>query len=93
MNTMTDETHLDGNALGGLLHEVFGREMTDARGCCGTCGTVNHVGRMLVYRGPGDVMRCPTCGSVVIVAVTIHDRTRVHVSSLRWLEPIPRSAP
>ena len=90
---MTDETHLDGNALGGLLHEVFGREMTDARGCCASCGTVNQVGRMLVSRGPGDVMSCPTCGSVVIVAVAIGDRIRVHVSSLRWLEPIARSAP
>ena len=29
---MTDETHVDGNALGGMLMEVFGREMTDARG-------------------------------------------------------------
>ena len=27
---MTDATHVDGNALGGPLIEVFGREMTDA---------------------------------------------------------------
>lgn len=45
---------------------------------------------MLVYRGPGDVMRCRTCGNVVIVAVTIRERTRVQLSSLRWLEPGPR---
>lgn len=86
---MTDETHLDGNALGGLLHEVFGREMTDARGSCATCGTVNQVGAMLVYRGPSDVVRCPSCGDVMIVAVTIRERTRIHMSSLRWLEPAP----
>jgi hypothetical protein len=87
---MTDETHVDGNALGGLLMETFGHEMTDARGCCDSCETVNQVGAMLVYRGPGEVMRCPRCTNVVLVAVTIRDRTRVYLSALRWLEPAPR---
>ena len=86
---MTDETHVDGNALGGMLLEVFGREMTDANGACGTCGAVHPVGAMRVYRGPGDVVRCPTCGNVVVVAVTIRERTRMHVTALRWLEPPP----
>ena len=86
---MADQTHVDGNALGGLLMEVFGREMTDADGACGTCGTVHRVGAMLVYRGPGDVVRCPTCGNVVAVAVTIRERTRMHLTALRWLEPPP----
>ena len=30
---------LDGNAIGGLLIEVFGTEMTTAAGTCGSCGT------------------------------------------------------
>ena len=50
---MTDETHVDGNALGGMLLEVFGREMTDAHGACATCGAVHPVGAMRVYRGSG----------------------------------------
>ncbi len=29
---MTDDAHVDGNAIGGLLIEVFGQEMTDALG-------------------------------------------------------------
>jgi hypothetical protein len=86
---MTEDTHVDGNALGGMLMEVFGREMTDADGCCATCGAVHPVGAMPVYRGPGDVVRCPTCGNVVVVAVTIRERTRVHLTALRWLEPAP----
>jgi DNA-directed RNA polymerase subunit RPC12/RpoP len=89
MNTMTDETHVDGNALGGLLHEAFGREMTDARGCCAMCGTVVQVGAMRVYRSAGDVVRCPTCGNVTIVAVVIRERTRVHLGGVRWIEPAP----
>ena len=35
---MTDDAHVDGNALGGMLMEVFGREMTDTHGSCASCG-------------------------------------------------------
>ena len=86
---MTDARHVDGNALGGLLIEVFGREMTDAPGCCASCGSVNPLGAMRVYRGAGDVMRCPTCGDVTIVAVVVRERTRVHPAGVRWIEPAP----
>ena len=85
---MTEPTHTHGNALGGLLMEVFGREMTDADGCCATCGTVNPLGAMRVYRGAGDVMRCPTCGNVTIVTVEIRERSRVNFAGLRWIEPV-----
>jgi hypothetical protein len=84
---MTDPNHVDGNALGGLLMEVFGREMTDARGCCATCGRVHPVGAMRVYRGAGDVVRCPSCENVVFVVVTVHEGTRIHFSGVRWIEP------
>jgi DNA-directed RNA polymerase subunit RPC12/RpoP len=84
---MTDDAHVDGNSLGGVLMEVFGREMTDTRGCCATCGSVNPLGAMLVYRSAGDVVRCPTCGNVVVVVATIHQRTRIHLAGVSWLEP------
>jgi len=87
---MTDETHLDGNALGRPLLEFFGQEMTHARGCCDSCGTVHQLGEMLVYRGAGDVMRCPTCSNVVFVVATTGERTRVYLSAVRWLEPAAR---
>jgi hypothetical protein len=85
---MADDAHLDGNAIGGLLIEVFGREMTDALGCCGHCGDKNHVGALIVYRGgPGDVVRCPSCSTVLIVATHLPTGPRVYFSSLRWLQP------
>jgi hypothetical protein len=84
---MADDRHVDGNALGGVLMEVFGREMTDTRGSCATCGKVHSMGAMLVYRSAGDVMRCPTCRNVVVVVTTIHERTRVHLAGMTWLEP------
>ena len=34
---------LDGNAIGGLLHEVFGTDMTDAEATCATCGATGPV--------------------------------------------------
>jgi Family of unknown function (DUF6510) len=88
--TFADEIHVDGNAVGGVLIEVFGHEMTDAHGCCAACGAVNPMGALMVYRGgPGDVARCPACGTAVIVVVPHHERHRVHFAAIRWLEPAP----
>jgi uncharacterized protein DUF6510 len=84
---MTGDNHVDGNAIGGLLMEVFGQEMTDANGSCASCGKVHAMGEFMVYRsGPGDVMRCPSCASVVIVIAALPDRPRVYLTSLTWLE-------
>jgi hypothetical protein len=85
---MTSPIHVDGNAVGGLLIEVFGHEMTDVRGCCAACQTENALGSLMVYRaGPGDVVRCPVCQAVVIVLVPHEGRHRIYFSALRWLEP------
>ena len=42
-----DERKLDGNAIGGLLREIFTMEMTAAETTCAGCGAVNAVGRNL----------------------------------------------
>ncbi len=87
---MGDERRLDGNSLGGLLFELFDREMTFQRGCCDSCGSVNALGAVHVYRdAPGDVMRCPVCESVLVVIVPHGEVYRVSFSSLRWLEVSP----
>ena len=46
-----DETdlRLDGNAVAGMLAEVFGFEMTVAWGGCAGCGATNQLGALLVY--------------------------------------------
>jgi hypothetical protein len=56
-----DELMLDGNAVGGLLQEVFAAEMTTAIGTCGDCGAAGPVGAAHLYRGAGIVLRCPHC--------------------------------
>lgn len=82
---MTGETHLDGNALGGLFWDLFGQEMTHHRGCCDHCGAVNPLGSVIVYRGAGDVLCCPACGATLMVLVASSVGYRVSFESLRWL--------
>lgn len=84
---MTDDTHLDGNSLGGLFLDLFGREMTHQRGCCDSCGSISQLGTLVAFRdAPGDVARCPSCGTVVMVAVSIPTGLRLSFESLRWVE-------
>jgi hypothetical protein len=86
--TMDEPRHLDGNAIGGILREVFGGEMTAAQGCCATCGSVSAMATLVVFRsGPGDVLCCPACTGVVAVIITLPQGPRVHLAALRWLEP------
>jgi hypothetical protein len=41
---------VDGNAIGGLLIDVFGAEMTAASSTCATCGATRPVAELVVYR-------------------------------------------
>ena len=77
---------VDGNGIAGLLHEVFGTEMTGAPSVCGNCGDARPVGELAVYlQAPGTVVRCRTCDSVLMVFVTAHDRTCVDLHGLAVL--------
>jgi hypothetical protein len=81
-----EELAVDGNAIGGLLAEVFGAEMTTAVGTCGGCGAARQVAELAVYRpGPGTVVRCRSCESVLMVFVTIRGVTCVDLLGLASL--------
>jgi hypothetical protein len=81
---------LDGNAIGGLLLEVFGTEMTDAQATCATCGAAGPVADTAVYvRGPGTVVRCRNCSSMLMVISSIRGRNCVDLSGLAALEARP----
>ena len=74
---------VDGNAIGGLLLEVFGTEMTGAPTVCGTCGDARPVGELVVYlRAPGTIVRCRTCDSVLMVFAKLCRRTCVDLLGL-----------
>jgi DNA-directed RNA polymerase subunit RPC12/RpoP len=75
---------LDGNAIAGPLVEHFGIEMTTVRGSCTHCGASAQIAELRVYMSaPGTVVRCPVCGSVVLVLVRIRDALRVDESHFK----------
>jgi hypothetical protein len=79
---------LDGNAIGGILQDVFERDMTTAKGVCANCGASRPLAEVAVYlRAPGAVARCPSCGSVLMVFVTVRGVTCVDLEGLAELEP------
>jgi hypothetical protein len=82
---------LDGNAIGGLLHEVFGTEMTAAIGTCANCGATGPVADTVVYlRAPGTVARCRNCTSVLMVFVKVRGVNCVDLRGLAALEASAR---
>ena len=78
---------LDGNAIGGVLAEIFGMEMTVAVGVCGSCGSTGQVAELHVYmRAPGIVVRCPACESVLLKIVQSGRRTWLDMRGTRTLQ-------
>jgi Family of unknown function (DUF6510) len=84
---MTDDARwLDGNALGGLLQQAFGVEMTDAPHRCRSCGAERPVGAHRLYRGAASVLRCPVCDDVALVAFTLADRHVMYLAGTWRIE-------
>ena len=73
---MTGE--LDGHAIAGDLHAIFGREMTIATGVCASCGATGYLAEIVVYRrAPGSVGRCRSCDNLLLVLSEIRGVTCV----------------
>jgi hypothetical protein len=78
--SVADALRLDGNAAAGILSELFVPDLTAARATCAGCGATRAVGELMVYaHGMGTVVRCPSCGAVVLCVT----RTARQV----WLDP------
>lgn len=69
-----DDRHLDGNAAAGALADWFGTDMTAEPAECAHCGKVAEFATLIAFvDAPGLVLRCSSCGGVVIrVAETPH---------------------
>jgi hypothetical protein len=89
MKPLEDDV-LDGNAIGGMLIELFGAEMTTAVGACGVCGTTGQVAEMAVYLPKlGTVVRCRVCDNVLMVFVEVRGVTCVDLRGLASLAEVP----
>jgi len=68
-----DAHALDGNAVGGLLAELFGTDVTGADCGCAHCGNVGPLGTLRVYVAAGIVLRCSACSGLVMRVMTRSD--------------------
>ena len=82
-----EQMELDGNAIGGLLREIYTMEMTTAETTCAGCSTVNVIGQVDVYiHAPGTVVRCPACDNVLMRIVQGRGRYWLDLTGTRCLE-------
>ncbi len=84
--TQTPTFH-DGNAVAGALAELFSADMTQATGQCAGCGQRSALAQTHAYLGgPGIVLRCPTCDSVLLRLVRSPNQSWLDTSGLAYLE-------
>jgi Family of unknown function (DUF6510) len=81
------DLRVDGNALAGVLGEVFVHEMTSARIACDGCGEVEPIGAEHAYvQTPGIVLRCRHCEDVLLVITQRDGRYLLGFKETRWLQ-------
>ena len=82
---------LDGNAIAGLLHDLFGSEMTTAMGVCAHCGAAAPLAEHMVYnRAPGTVLRCRGCLDLLMVVVEVRS---IYCVDLRGVAALESASP
>ncbi len=83
---ITQELMVDGNAVAGLLDEIFQTEVTGCQTECAHCGKQGEVGSLLAFvQGPGVVLRCPVCESVLIRIVQTPADTYLDARGVMYL--------
>jgi len=82
---------LDGNAVAGLLEEIFATDLTAQPCICATCGNRAEAGSLRAFtQAPGVILRCSVCGEVMIRIVQTSDATYLDLrgtASLRLPRP------
>ena len=81
-----DPRMLDGNAVAGVLQEVFAVEITTAVGTCAGCDGTAAVGATHVFEGAGIALRCPHCENALVKIVKDGSRMWIGFPGLRTLE-------
>jgi hypothetical protein len=82
-----DQQHLDGNAAGGVLRQIFAVEMTTAEVICAYCDAVGPIGAALVYAtAMGTIIRCPGCDEVLMRIAHGPQRLWVDFSGTRLMQ-------
>jgi hypothetical protein len=74
MTMEAGDLHTDGNAIAGVLQDIFVADFTTLERTCQSCGDRNPAGAHRSYRGAGVVLRCPNCGDVALRLAALPDR-------------------
>lgn len=83
----TDQQHLDGNAAGGVLGQIFAFEMTTAEVICAHCDAVGPLGAAVVYASAmGTIIRCPGCSEPMIRVAHGPERFWIDFSGMRVMQ-------
>jgi hypothetical protein len=80
------ELRLDGNAVGGVLGELFGVDLTAMPWTCEGCGAREQMACLDVYVGAGIVVRCCHCDAVMVRIVQGRGRTWLDLRGVASLE-------
>ncbi len=81
------DLRVDGNAIAGLLREVFAVELSAARVRCAHCGGIAEIGAEPAYaHAPGAVVRCRVCSREILVLVRGGGRYWLSLAGATWLE-------
>ena len=75
---------LDGNAIAGDLAQLL--VTTAALAVCAHCSAEGPLGGGVLYRGAGSVLRCRSCGSVLLRIVNAPGRMYMELTGVRCLE-------
>jgi uncharacterized Zn finger protein len=79
--------HKDGNAIAGVLEEVFAVEVTAETRTCQSCGQTNAIGAHRLYESAGFVLRCPSCGDIGAAIATVPGQARITLFGSWSVEP------
>ena len=84
---MNETMRLDGNAVGGLLDEVFRFEMTMAETVCGACGARKPIAELMLYgHEMGTILRCADCDNALMRITKITGDYRLDFSGMSSLK-------
>jgi uncharacterized Zn finger protein len=80
---MNLELMLDGNAVGGMLIELYGEDLTGVASTCPDCGREGEVATLRAFvHAPGIVLRCPACDAMLLAVARTPRGTRYHARVL-----------
>ncbi|NYE20339.1 hypothetical protein BJ991_002367 [Microbacterium immunditiarum] len=78
---------VDGNAIAGLLAELFAQDMTMMTGTCGGCGAAEPLAQSVVELDEiAAIVRCRSCTHTLFTVLRDGERLRLRIGSLVTLE-------